>query len=414
MSWQDEQRKLSEELSRGEISAEEYRARRDQLLAAANPAANPAMNSAVNPSLTSGLNSQPNPAAGPMAPQPGQGPVDATQTLRPVGYPDPGGQQSAQQPGPAAPGGDPAADRTQAISPQQMVAGGGSADAERTQAVAMPGGGSDPERTQTVAMGGRRAGGAKQQAQQDSDDEPLWGGAEFPPLVSSGSSDWLKQGPEVFAPANEQKPKKGKIIMVVAAVVVLAAIAFGAYWLWGRGGGAKNNNDHPAQPNPSSSSAPAPADPLAIGTLPCDASPTDIPDAKTTFPKTKAFLPAELKAYDDAGITKARVEQCQLGDGSKVIIVAAEVDNANKAEIAASQLQGVQLQNKNVAVPGTPAGVKEAKIDKNGAGMAQIRAHYVHEDVVERIEVQGKTPAAAAKDFKTVLDAELKASPANG
>ncbi|EHR59038.1 SHOCT domain-containing protein [Saccharomonospora cyanea] len=266
MTWQEELRKLDESLASGNLSADEYRSRRDQILS-----------SAV---------SSPDQAEAPE-----QSNVDATQIIAPLS----GAQQS--QPGQQPPQGQPqqpGVEATQVVSP-------GDVGAERTQAVShwqmqqqqQPGQaypGSPPAGFQQPQPGQQPAspaGGFQQPAASPpggfaqpqnqpwnaapEDSSPPWGGGDFPPLTPQGSPEWgVSQGPESF---DEPKSsgKSRKVLLSVVAVLLVAGIGVAVYFLFIAGGGEntagpqngpqQSQQQPPPPPSPTSTPLPKPPPP---------------------------------------------------------------------------------------------------------------------------------------------------------
>lgn len=221
MSWQEELRKLDEELASGRLSADDYRVRRDQVLSSA----------VAHGDASAGQGPQQGPVAAP------QGPPSVPQG------PPPQQQYAQQQYNQPQQPQQPSADSTQVIQPisppHGMPAAGGDSSAERTQAVpaawrSQPpaGQGQQPQFPPQQQPGQYQqnpsspASGFQQPAWNtpDSDLSPPWAGSDFPPIAAPGSSEWVKQGPESFE--TESKPKKGKLTAIIAgSVVVVLAVA---------------------------------------------------------------------------------------------------------------------------------------------------------------------------------------------
>lgn len=222
MSWQDDLRQLDTALAEGRISADDYRRRRDELLASATSAAQP----------------QPQ--------QPG-----------PFGQPF---RWEAQQPGSAPP-----SDATQVVGP-------GSAQPDATQVVGQQG--KDAERTQFVRPVTPPQG--VEQPQPQPQPQPMGWQANHPqapgPGTPWGGGDmyspidqppWMVQGPEVFDDSSSSS--KGKRIAVIVGVVVLllAGIGAGFYFLSGdnqAGGGGGETTSAQA----TTTTKPKPTDPNEI------------------------------------------------------------------------------------------------------------------------------------------------------
>ena len=385
MSWQEELRRLDEELASGRLSADDYRIRRDQVLS-----------SAV------GQQEQP-------APQQ-QGPsADSTQVIAPVS--PPGGFQRPPQP-PADGGG---AERTQVVQGWQTQQPPADAGPERTQVV-------QPQQLQQTHYsppGGFQqpaspAGGFQQQPWNaaEADQTPPWGGGDFPPLAPPGGESF-QQGPEFFA----EKPKKNngkKIGAIVGAVVVLAGIAFGAYWLWGRDtGSGPNAQQTTGQHQPASSSAPKPPDPLAVATMPGKA---EAHDDITTFAQVNGlnYLNSdELAAYQTAGASKAKVVVYRLTDGNTIIALLTQASSPVAAQTGADKLMKIQVTNGATRDTSAPNGVFATTIEPKNGNAGQNRAHYAHGNVIVRIEVTGPATAQLKTDFTAALNQQLSVAPAD-
>ncbi|MFI9449319.1 flagellar basal body-associated protein FliL [Amycolatopsis sp. NPDC052450] len=264
VSWQEELRNLDEELASGRLSADDYRLRRDQVLSSAVAYGDPAQQQVQQPGQQPQQPFQQQPPAPPQqqAPQQtGQPSADSTQIIAPVNQPQQNGGEG---------------ERTQVVPNWQQQ----QADPNRTQVVppvASPPGGFPQQGQQASPAGGfpqqghaSPAGGFPQQQQQqphhgyqqpqqqgwtDNDASPPWGGSDFPPISPVGSTEWVKQGPELFE--DKPKGKGGKIaIIAIVAVLVLAGLGVGGYFAFSGGG------DTPPDPTAApQSSQPQPAPP---------------------------------------------------------------------------------------------------------------------------------------------------------
>lgn len=387
MSWQEELRKLDEELASGRLSADDYRVRRDQVLS-----------SAVG---------QPDTQQSP-PPQNGGNNADSTQVIAPISPP----QGTPQQQPPA----DNSADRTQAVQPWQLQQQQQAGDAGRTEYVA------PPQTPYSPPHGFPQSGPASPaagfpQAQQpwnapESDQSPPWGGGDLPPLVPTGDSGWVQQGPESF----EDKPKKGngaKIGAIVAAVVVLAGIAVGAFVLWGGDSGGGSTEQTSAAPAPTS--VQAPPDPMAVADIPGTAENYDSIKSFTQIPALNYLTSDELSTYETAQASDVKFVVHNLDGGARVIMMLTEVNSPAAAQNAVSQLLATQVRNGATRVTDTPAGVLASSVDSKDGAAAQIRAHYAHDNVVVRIEVTAPGSLQTARtNFDSILDAQLKVLPSNG
>ncbi|WP_409489411.1 flagellar basal body-associated protein FliL [Amycolatopsis sp. cmx-11-12] len=254
VSWQEELRNLDEELASGRLSADDYRLRRDQVLSSAVAYGDPAQQQVQQPQPFQQQQPPPAPPQQPQAPQQSGQPssADSTQIIAPVNQPSPGGE----------------GERTQVVPNWQQQQ---QADPNRTQVVppvASPPGGF-PQQGHSSPAGGfpqqgqaSPAGGFPQQQQQhgyqqpqqqgwtDNDASPPWGGSDFPPISPVGSTEWVKQGPELFE--DKPKGKGGKIaIIAIVAVLVLGGLGVGGYFAFK--GGGDEPTDPTAQPQPTQS-----------------------------------------------------------------------------------------------------------------------------------------------------------------
>ncbi|WP_033292049.1 hypothetical protein [Amycolatopsis jejuensis] len=390
MSWQEELRRLDEELASGRLSADDYRIRRDQV-------------------LSSAVGQQDQPA------QPQQASsADSTQIIAPVS--PPGGVPQQQPETPQQQPQDPGAERTQVVPAWQTQQ---PQDPARTEYV-------QPQQGQQQAHysppGGfpqsapaSPAGGFPQQQPwnaAESDQTPPWGGGDLPPLgPSGGDSEWVRQGPEYFS----DKPKKSggkKVGAIVGAVVVLAAVAFGAYWLWGRDSGGGPTQQTTAQP-PQSSQAPKPPDPLGVASMPGKA---EIHDNVTSFSQVdsiKYLNPQELTAYQTAGAAKVKFVVYHLDNGDRITLFLAQVGSPAAAKTAAEKLMDVQVTNGAKRDTTAPDGVFATTIDPKDGQSALVRGHYAHGNVVVRIEVSGTAAAQTKTDFTSALNQQLTVLPAD-
>ena len=311
MSWQEELRNLDEELASGRLSADDYRLRRDQVLSSAVAYGDPAQQQVQQPGQQPQQPFQQQPPAPPQqqTPQPtGQSSADSTQIIAPVHQPP---QQN---------GGE--GERTQVVPNWQQQQ---QADPNRTQVVppvASPPGGF-PQQGQSSSAGGfpqqghaSPAGGFPQQQQQhgyqqqqpqqqgwtDSDASPPWGGSDFPPISPVGSTEWVKQGPELFE--DKPKGKGGKIaIIAIVAVLVLAGLGVGGYFAFSGGGDTPPDSTaapQPSQPQPAppSSSKPKTPEELLFEKIPEQSGEED--------PKSGAIPVAQLA--DITGMEKAEAD----------------------------------------------------------------------------------------------------------
>lgn len=259
VSWQEELRNLDEELASGRLSADDYRLRRDQVLSSAVAYGDPAQQQVQQPGQQPQQPFQqqqqqqpPAPPQQPQAPQQSGQPssADSTQIIAPVNQPPQGGEGERTQVVPnwqQQQQADP--NRTQVVPPVASPPGGFPQQGQSSPA------GGFPQQGQASPAGGfpQQQHGYQQPPQQgwtDNDASPPWGGSDFPPISPVGSTEWVKQGPELFE--DKPKGKGGKIaIIVIVAVLVLGGLGVGGYFAFKGGGGEPT--DPTAQPQPTQS-----------------------------------------------------------------------------------------------------------------------------------------------------------------
>lgn len=429
MTWQEELRKLDEDFSSGNITADEYRVRRDQVLS-----------SAVAP-------------GGAEPAQTGQGPsnADATQIVAPVQRPQAAGPEATQVVNPQNFGAPAEPERTQAVhpdwqqshTPNYHAPGSGGFPAQAPGAEQWqgqhsggfpaqgPGSGGFP--AQGPGSGGFPAqgagsGGFPAQEQQGWDTggevAPPWGGSEYPPMTPPGhTDDWgVQQGPESFDDDGDRGGKGGKIVGIAVAIILLAGLAFGGWWLWGRDSApaadepknpTTNQPSNPASPA-SSVSQPPENQSLPIATL--EGTPGEEATIKqfSDVASLNYLTPDETSAYQTAGAGEANFESVWMAGGSKAIILLAKGSGADGALKAAKELREVQIGNGAKKAAQQPAGVFITEYTDKKSGLGQVRAHYASGDVIVRIEVANSRGIDAARtSFKDVLNAQLDLLPAD-
>jgi len=395
VSWQDELRRLDEELAAGRISADDYRSRRDQILS-----------TAVSPGA-----------------EPPAGASESTTMMPPVQPAQPAqqGQQGAD------------ADKTQIVSGRDV-------DADRTQSVggwrATPP--DDPNRTQVVpgvppqTQAGARPlrpappahssppGGFPQphQAQNqppwqhEEELAPPWAGQEFPPLASASTPDWVRQGPEVFE--SEKKASPAKVFGIIAIVVVLLGVAAGAYFLFrpDEGSTTADPTDENDAPPVSESVPPSEEEPQGpIVELPGDEQNMSKVETFADVEKIDYLAPQEIQAYQKGG-AEASAFAVSLDSGVQIIVLYTTMESEQAAIKARDALAALQL-NFGLKKLQVSEGVLASRNEAADNGPL-TRAHFASGTDLIRIQTQGEDGAAANQLFEDVLADQLEQSPVDG
>jgi hypothetical protein len=409
MSWQDDLRQLDQALAQGQVSADEYRKRRDQLLATASSGGAP---QPVQPAEQAPVVPQE-----PNTPPPGQ-PVQPPTPPPGLELPQQAPQQQTPQQPPA---GGPFAPPFRWDTPDatQVVATGNdnNDNPERTQVVSQQPsqfGQHTPEsdRTQTLrpVAGPQSHPVPPWQAQQPqpSNPTPPWGADDGP--ISMPNPTWLAQGPELFdAPAK----KKGKGVWIALVVVVVLGLGVGAFFLFGNKGATEAGPEQTGQtqaPPPVTTTTVKPKDDLEVAKL--DGNAEDVSNI-TTFAdaEKKGFMEApEYDIYKNGDPGKTRMTIVTLPNGVKAYIFTAQMATAQNAVTTANALAEQQVKFGLKVYGDVPQGqgLLAHNLEKTGAP-ALFRVHYVHKTTVARIQVTGADADQVVSAFKTVLDDQLEA-----
>lgn len=425
MSWQEELRKLDEELAAGRISADDYRVRRDQVLS-----------SAVSTGSDADTGNQGEPKA------------EATQFIQPVS-PSAGQQADSGEPttshdaektqvvpGDAVPNQGPGGDseRTQTVSGWTTERPSG--DADRTQVV--PGvppqsiaGGHPPRPAPPGPHGGpgsppagfpqpQQGGAWPGQPEQPEELSPPWAGSDFPPLAAASTSpDWVRQGPEVFEEGGRSRTLKALGIAGVA--VLLVGIAVAAYFLFRPEGGTPppvaESTEQQAPTGTTSQTQP----PTTTTTQEPQGPITALPGEVRDYSHVKTFADVqqleyltgeEIQIYKKGKPSEAAFSISTDGQYSFVILVVRENSPAT-AEKARNQLTRLQRSKYGMKAIDGPANVAVSGTDKHDRGPLR-RAHYASDGYVVRVQVQGSDAGEVDTYLSDILDAQLELLPANG
>ncbi|WP_367133750.1 hypothetical protein [Saccharothrix sp. HUAS TT1] len=368
MAWQDDLRELDSALATGQISADDYRRRRDEVLSAAQSASAEPDNRGPFPppfswDATPNQGRQPGADATQVVPG-GARPVDAerTQHIRPVPPPD--------------------ADRTQVVPPGQQQAGPGSGGFPAQQF---------PQPNWSTGSG---------------DAAPPWGGG--------GTDVWGgAQGPEVF----DDKPSgSGRKIALIAVVVLLVAgLGVGAYFIWGRGG---------SDPN-AGGGTPTSSTPTTTTTV----KPKTVPDGPFVEVKGSVRQFKTLTIEEALAAKVPTLEEAQLLEsvGVKDVRFAVSTDDATSlsqgiwafnadspaaATTALEQVDALYQAASFQLLPDSPTGVQARHLPLTSVNtMATYRAHYLSDGFVVRVEAYSPDEPTAKAAFDALLTRQLEEFP---
>jgi hypothetical protein len=201
----------------------------------------------------------------------------------------------------------------------------------------------------------------------------------------------------------------GTVVRTVATVLVLVVVAAGAIWLWGRHEALPPQGDPPL-----GQAARKPADPMAIadfaGVRQHELAYDDFTGAATLL------TPGEIKAYLAGGPQSIRMAVGYLSGGTADVVVVRMAGPA-QARQAERALTALQLGFGFTAAPHPPAGVSDTvlgAVPDQPTVLPGGRAHYVHGDLLVRVEFRGPGVAAAQREFAGIVAQQLRALPADG
>ena len=371
MSWQDELAQLDSALASGQISADEYRTRRDRVIAQASGQSAPEQ-------------------------QPQQQGAEPTAVFRPVAPP--------QQPGFEG-------DRT------QFVSGGQGPANEHTQVVGRP----DADSTQIVPNMQQQPHfpppqppppWESQQPHPQAMTPPPWANEDLPPEF--GQQSWPRQGPEVF----EEKSGggTGKVVGIIVAVVVVLALAGGAIWFFGfkdnggdnqAGGGQTTEQTQPettsSEPPPDIPEGPfldLPGEEAFNRTMPIAEAVASKMPAPEEAPLLESVGVSEVSGLvtEDNGL-RTGIWAFKVGEGGDPAAVLTAMDQLyeqSRFELVSDE-NGVLVRKLAAATPDA---------------LTVFRAHYLTDDnYMVRVEVYGTDSANVESTFNDLLADETDEFP---
>ncbi|CCH27403.1 hypothetical protein ABZ816_32950 [Actinosynnema sp. NPDC047251] len=394
MAWQEDLAELDRTLAEGRISADEYRRRRDELLASASGAA------PQQPPQTNGPFGAPFRWEASQPPQGGPNP-DATQVVTP-GQP-PVAQPPVAQPPLSPPQGQPPVpqpaanpEATQVVSAQQRPV-----DADRTQyvrPVAPPPNQMPPQQPQPGGWGGAAPANT-----------PPWGNDQGFGVVGEQTPSWIAQGPEVFDESGGGGGKKW--LAIVGIVVVLALIGGGIWFFTTRdstttGGGTQQQTTGA----PPTTTTTKPKDGLEVAELPGVSQDQSGVQNFADVVAGKLLTAEENETFQASGAGRSRLGGSVVSGGELYTqVLTVRMTGAPEAKTAVDALGVLQAKYAMEPYTGTlPKGVTAFQTAPAGNGLGVVRAHYISKDVVVRVQVTGKDLAKVAKAFDDLLAAQIE------
>lgn len=401
MTWQEELRRLDEELAAGKLTADDYRTRRDQVLSQAVSLEHPPVPGA-NPAETQIIQ--------PVAP-PGQPPrpsADATQVVSPS---DTGGAERTQIVQPWQPQQQPQQQQPPQQHPGSPAGGFQQPYPQRPGEHSPSGGFAQPAPPPQQQQGGWNT---------PEDQSPPWGGSEFPPLAPSGNdTNWVSQGPESFQIKSSSGSKR-KIVIAAVAVLVLAGVGVGAWALLSNtvGDNPTAQTSSQPQPPPAPSTTPLPEPPAAKPEPSAnDAALTNLAGTPRagggTFDiaklKSAKFLPDSVIAQiERSKMTEGLLKTNTDGEVTLGLIALEFPDAQSTSKVAQeygnAQLEGGLTADRDLAMRGVPVFVTKSP------DSTVYRAVYILYTRVIVVEAYGPE-AQAEQAFRTLLGSQVQKAP---
>ncbi|MQA15919.1 MAG: hypothetical protein GEV09_17735 [Pseudonocardiaceae bacterium] len=377
MTWQDELRQLDDELASGQLSAEDYRRRRDDVMTRRYA------DEGGRGEDQQGKAATPFPPAFRWETAPPDEGNETTQMISPVD-----------------------ANETQIVSPQPV-------DTDRTQVVS-----SGLLQTQQGPVGWGGQNPAQPRASSD-----------VPPLQEPNAG-WTRQGPETFEAA---KPSRTPRIVAAAAAVVLLLIAggIGAFLLWGGNGtpqaeapaADQQRPEAPAQPPPlageqpradPTTAAPPPQPPLpGFAEIGGDGRPRTLPTL-ADLQATGALPPQEFDALKTAGASDSKLLVSSFEDGPQATLLIARLPTAQRAIAARDELARLQRQFGLQSAPTPDPGLQSFYIVDDPSIGPTVRGVYHNGALLVRIEVVGQQAVPTARRYDLIVGQQLSTLSADG
>ena len=189
-------------------------------------------------------------------------------------------------------------------------------------------------------------------------------------------------------------------------MLVVVLLLVGAYFLFLNGADTKQ-----ASPPPGNA---APVQPLGILDPPGQQEAHPDVTSLDTMKKANYLNPQELQAYNNAVVQKMVFKVGRPGPGVTIAEIGAQAGSPQGAQQAAKSLYNVQITNKMQQAKNAPKGVYVAQSPSKPGAQVSFRASFAHGTTIIRVDAAGKELAAVQQQFQQALDAQLKATPADG
>jgi hypothetical protein len=424
VTWQEDLRRLDEELASGKLSADDYRARRDQVLSSAvtSGAQSP------QPQHSSGEQANSTQIIEPVSPShgvpqaPPQPQFQLQQQFQPQA-PQPLPPQAPQQRQPQPPdspeatqvvsAADSSGEQTQVVPSWQTrpPSPAGGFPQPQQHGPASPAGGFAPPQQNVPTWNAARE-----------DVSPPWGASEFPPIAPSRSSEWVAQGPETFE-ATPSSGKGRKVAFSLVAVVVLAGLGFAIWLLFIKDGGQStvaSPTDSRQSAPPAPTTKPLPEPPVAKPEPADNDSALIKPPGNTragggTFDlsgmKSNKLLPTSvLDALGQAGMTEGLLK-ATTNNSSKIGLFALNLPDPQGAGEVAQEYARVQRTggipaNQDLSMNGV-----QVFSSSGSASESVFRAVYVLYNRVIIVETIGPDRTSVQKQFQELLSSQVQHAP---
>ncbi|MBB5911087.1 hypothetical protein [Actinoalloteichus hymeniacidonis] len=265
-------------------------------------------------------------------------------------------------------------------------------------------------------------GGVTQPPWAGGDSQPPWAGSDLPPLPSNSSDNWIRQGPEAFE--SDGGGKGPKIAGIIVAVVVVIGLAVGAFFLFGNssnepeasGGTTQGDGDNSGGGGNDATEEPEPPrDPM----LPADiGGAQELDKAQITdyagIQGIRTLTEGEDEAFTTGGATDARALVSNFEeDGTQVVMFVVQMPDEEAAAQTRDQL-GTLQENYGLEIrDGETPGINEAWNVAEDGDESMVRAHYVSEDLLVRIQVRGVSESTVVERYEAVLEDQVVAQVPN-